>query len=165
MPKSLSFIRYWLPVLLCMGLIFFGSGDQGSFPRSSRIIAPILLWFFPQASDETVHTVVVAVRKCAHLTEYGVLALLLWRALRQPRKDEVRPWTWSHAGWALALAALYAASDEFHQLFVPPGRPRFGTCCSIASEPPWRCSACGGLADCDGSSARGLGQFALAPDG
>jgi VanZ family protein len=30
-----------------------------------------------------------------------------------------RPWDWKLAGWAFAWATAYAASDEFHQSFVP----------------------------------------------
>jgi VanZ family protein len=44
-------------------------------------------------------------RKGAHMTEYAILAVLLMRA------------TGSYA-WAFALAAAYAATDEFHQTFV-----------------------------------------------
>jgi VanZ family protein len=47
-----------------------------------------------------------------HLTAYGVLAGLLWWALRGTR---VR----YPATWALVLAVLYGATDEFHQSFVP----------------------------------------------
>ena len=90
-----------------------------SFQHSSRIIEPLVHWLLPQLSDEAVHALVVFVRKCAHLTEYAVLALLLWRALRKPSAQGRAPWRWSVAGLALALAALYAASDEIHQAFVP----------------------------------------------
>jgi VanZ family protein len=90
-----------------------------SFQRSSRIIGPVVRWLFPQMSDQAVHAVVVTVRKCAHLTEYAVLALLLWRALHKSSRRAAPSWRWSQAGWALALAALYAASDEIHQAFVP----------------------------------------------
>jgi VanZ family protein len=44
-------------------------------------------------------------RKCAHAASYALLAILLARALRS-RPD------------ALALALLYAATDELHQHFV-----------------------------------------------
>ena len=106
-------------MLAWMGLIFSASGDGASFSHSSRIIGPLVRWLFPHVSDEAIHAAVVVIRKCAHLTEYAVLALLLWRALSQARPVAARPWEWSTAGLALAVTALYAASDEFHQLFVP----------------------------------------------
>jgi VanZ family protein len=102
-----------------MVVIFSASGDRASFSHSSRIIGPLVRWLFPQLSDEAIHAIVVSVRKGAHLTEYAVLTLLLWRALRKPRRGDARPWQWSQAGLALGLTALYAASDELHQLFVP----------------------------------------------
>jgi VanZ family protein len=49
----------------------------------------------------------LVLRKLAHMTEYGVLALLWWRALR----------TRSPLPGA-AIAVAYAVSDEFHQHFV-----------------------------------------------
>jgi VanZ family protein len=102
-----------------MVVIFSASGDRASFSHSSRIIGPLVRWLFPQLSDEAIHAIVVSVRKGAHLTEYAVLTLLLWRALRKPRRGDARPWHWSEAGLALGLTALYAASDELHQIFVP----------------------------------------------
>ena len=46
-----------------------------------------------------------------HLSEYFVLgALTLWAVRRQDRRAVLL---------AMALCALYAASDEFHQAFVP----------------------------------------------
>ncbi|MGO8929209.1 MAG: VanZ family protein [Limisphaerales bacterium] len=112
-------IKYWLPLLVWMVVIFSASSDRASFQRSSRIIGPVVRWLFPHLSDNAVHAVVVTARKCAHLTEFAVLALLLWRALHKSSRRTVPSWRWSEAGLALALAALYAASDEFHQTFVP----------------------------------------------
>jgi VanZ family protein len=106
-------------VLVWMWIIFAASSDRGSFQHSSRLIGPLMRWLFPHLSDEAVHAVVVIVRKCAHLAEYAVLALLLWRAVRKPPEPNAAAWRWSEAGLALALVALYAASDEFHQTFVP----------------------------------------------
>ncbi len=110
---------YWSPLLVWMLIIFSASGDGMSFQHSSRIIGPLVHWLLPHLSDEAVHASVVFARKCAHVTEYAVLALLIWRALRRPPEPTVSSWRWSEAGLALALAALYAASDEFHQAFVP----------------------------------------------
>ena len=50
------------------------------------------------------------VRKAAHMSEYAVLAILFGLTIREYKKE---PWL------LLALAATYAATDEFHQLFVP----------------------------------------------
>jgi VanZ family protein len=117
--KFRAFLKYWLPALIWMALIFSASTDTNSFEHSSRIIAPLLHWLFPQMPDDTMHLIVLLVRKCAHLTEYAVFALLLWRALRKPMKNDPRPWIWREARLALLIVALYAASDEFHQSFVP----------------------------------------------
>jgi VanZ family protein len=69
----------------------------------------------PQAQVESIH---FFVRKCAHVTEYAVLALLLWRAFRKPVRGELRPWSWPQARLTLLIVVLYAATDEFHQQFV-----------------------------------------------
>jgi VanZ family protein len=114
-----SLLKYWFPTLIWMAIIFSGSSDSGSFQHSSRIIAPLVRWLFPHLSEEAVHAIVVFVRKCAHLTEYAVLALLFWRALRREPSPRETSWRWSKAGLALILVALYAASDEIHQSFVP----------------------------------------------
>jgi VanZ family protein len=119
MSRVRIFIKYWLPPLVWMAVIFSASSDRKSFEHSSRIIGPFLHWLFPQISDAAIHAVVLVIRKCAHLTEYAVLALLFWRALRRPAKNDPRPWSWRLAGIAVLLVALYAASDEFHQSFVP----------------------------------------------
>jgi len=54
--------------------------------------------------------------KHAHFGVYGVLAaLLVWGLTdRSPART-----TWATAAAAVALAALYGASDEWHQSFVP----------------------------------------------
>ena len=119
MLKLRPFFKYWLPVLLWMALIFSASSDTNSFAHSSRIIAPLLHWLFPRMPDDTIHFIVLVVRKCAHLTEYAMFALLLWRALRKPVKNDPRPWLWRETRLVLLMVALYAASDEFHQCFVP----------------------------------------------
>jgi VanZ family protein len=102
-----------------MCLIFAASGDAMSSQHSSRIIEPILRWLFPRMPDATVHLLVFLIRKCAHLAEYAVLGLLCWRALRKPVREDPRSWSWPAARLAFELVLLYAASDEWHQTFVP----------------------------------------------
>lgn len=114
-----GFLRYWLPVLLWCALIFGFSTEAGSTRRTSRILRPILRWLNPDISDEAIRRVQFAVRKAAHVAEYAILAVLVWRARRRPARDHRRPWDWREAGLAFAFAAAFALSDEFHQALVP----------------------------------------------
>ena len=102
-----------------MLVIFSFSADSRSSQRSSRFIGPFLHWLKPDISEVAVERIVFAVRKAAHTMEYAILALLLWRARRQPRRPDLRPWRWNEAGFAWMIATIYAASDEWHQSFVP----------------------------------------------
>lgn len=119
------FIKFWLPPLLWMSLIFIGSADSGSVNRSSRIIGPVVRWLFPAMSDAGVGTCVLIVRKGAHITEYALFAILMWRALRQHTRDDRRPWSWREPKLALICVFAYACLDEIHQLYVPGRGPSF----------------------------------------
>ena len=118
MPKFEKLVKYWLPAALWMVLIFSASADANSYHHSSSLFVPLLHWLFPWMSPELIDAIHHLFRKCGHLTEFAVLALLLWRAIRQPQTDDQRPWRWDEAGLALTIVFLYAASDEFHQIFV-----------------------------------------------
>jgi len=102
-----------------MAVIFSASSDRMSFQHSSRIIGPFLHWLLPHLSNESVESIVFVIRKCAHLTEFAILGLLLWRALRKPVRNDTRPWSWPIATRTILLVMLYAGTDEFHQAFVP----------------------------------------------
>ena len=95
-----SLISKWLPPALWAALIFYLSS------------IPDLRSDFPNDLD-------FVLRKIAHVLEYAVLAALLARAW--PRRK--------YLFWEVfAVAALYAASDEFHQLFVIG---RAGSLCDV----------------------------------
>jgi len=115
----ISFLRYWLPLAIWMFVIFSASADAQSTARTSRFLEPFLRWFNPNISAESVDIVRLLIRKAAHMAEYALLAWLAWRAWRQPRRNDARPWSWRPAAAALGVAILYAATDEFHQTFVP----------------------------------------------
>jgi VanZ like family len=112
-----SFLKYWLPVVVWLGLIFIGSTDLLSAEHTSRIIGPILRWFNPGVSIATIARVQFFVRKAAHLGEYLFLAVLLWRAFRHVSRWQKKMSMLFLAVWLICL--LFAASDEFHQSFVP----------------------------------------------
>jgi len=64
-------------------------------------------------------------RKSGHMAAFGILAVLLWRALTLSaiRRAMV---------WSLVLTVAYAATDEFHQSFTA-GRNASGVDVSIDS--------------------------------
>ena len=90
--KRVAFL--WGPVLAWAGLIFFLS----SLPDLSSGLEHDLLF-----------------RKVAHMVEYDVLAALLWRALGRSRPFSIA----ALFVLSFSLSVLYAASDEWHQSFVP----------------------------------------------
>ena len=112
--------RYWLPPILWAAVIFAASGNAFAAANTAPVLASILNAFLGRAPTpsqfETIHFLV---RKAAHLTEYGIFGALLFRAIRAGREG----WNWRWAVWAIAIAALYAASDEWHQSFVPSRTP------------------------------------------
>ena len=86
-------VAAWLPAIAWAGLIFAFSAQPN-------------LRFLSDASLDCL------VRKAGHMAVFGILALLLWRALAGTSAWR-RPWA-----WALVFAVLYAITDEFHQGFV-----------------------------------------------
>jgi VanZ family protein len=113
-----AFLKYWLPVLLWMTLIFSASADSHSSQHTSYFVEPILRWLFPKMSQDGIESIHLFIRKCGHFTEYALLALLVWRALHHT-KNHLPPWSWPKVGGTLLVVFIYAASDEFHQSFVP----------------------------------------------
>jgi VanZ family protein len=107
-----------------MGVIFTASADSLSAVRGSRYLAPILRWLFPGISEPALDRLIFCIRKCAHVGEYAVLAVLVWLALRGAGRIAPKGWVNRHAITAMAIVVLYAATDELHQTIVPT---RIGT--------------------------------------
>ncbi len=116
-----SFLKYWLPLGIWLALMFVGSTNIMSSEHTSRYMVPFLLWLKPGMSPKTIWIIIVVVRKCAHVTEYAIFALLLWRALRTVPLLQAKP-SISFAAALLGCAA-FAASDEFHQTFIKSRTP------------------------------------------
>ncbi|CAN5343394.1 VanZ family protein [soil metagenome] len=104
----------YAPVFLWIGFILYLSSPNGSMTETSRIIGPLLKFFFPAITDETLKFVHAIVRKAAHLTEYAILALLAFRALSLSMVARVR----LRMYWLpVVVVALIASIDEFNQSF------------------------------------------------
>jgi VanZ family protein len=105
-----------------MGLIFMASTDAFSAAHTGSVLVPFLLRLFPRISAETLDFIHFCIRKGAHLTEYAVLGILLWRAIPEHRRHPEAA-DWWRAGLALIVATVYGATDEYHQSFVPSRGP------------------------------------------
>jgi VanZ family protein len=102
-------------VIVWAAVIFTFSTDTFSSDHTQGIIFGILHTFLPYAPNETLSTLHDFIRKCGHFGEYFIFGLLLFRALRAPGTG----WQLRWACLAILIAALYASSDEIHQIFVP----------------------------------------------
>jgi VanZ family protein len=118
-----AFVARWLPVLVWAGVISAFSTQWFSGERTGRIIIPLLALLFPRASHAELLAIHHAIRKAAHVFEYLVLGLLLFRALHIPGRSVRRA-----AAIALGLAAAYSGVDELHQVLVPGRGPAVADC-------------------------------------
>jgi VanZ family protein len=125
------FLKYWLPVLLWMSLIFVGSTDLLSGSRTARFLAPILHWLFPHLAASGLDQMQFIIRKLGHLTEYAILALLIWRLINHYQFRTLHPRLEIQAIQAWVLATIYAVTDEYHQSFY---RSRFASPWDVAID-------------------------------
>ena len=93
-------LRFWFPLILWMLVIFSFSS-------------------FPTAKTSHVYWQDFVVKKLAHITEYAIFTVLLYRALINSSMGKKKA-----AILSILLAVLYGASDEFHQSFTPGREPR-----------------------------------------
>lgn len=88
-----GFFKYWAPLYIYAGIIFFVSGISKPLPE---IDVP----YFD---------------KLLHVLEYGIFAILAGRAFKNSSKEKI----FENFKILAALAAItYGISDEFHQSFV-----------------------------------------------
>jgi VanZ family protein len=115
----MRWLKLWWPALVWAVVISIFSTGAFTSENTSRFIIPLLRWFLPHSSTETLSELHHLIRKSAHFVEYFILSLLVLRGIRAGRKE-------THFGWALfaiGIVAGYAALDEFHQSFVPGRGP------------------------------------------
>jgi VanZ family protein len=118
-------LRRWLPALVWAAVIWSFSTGWFSGERTAALILPVLAALLPGVTTADLLAFHQGIRKLAHFTEFLILSVLLYRALRGGQR-----WNARAAGFAFTLAGVYAVSDEFHQWFVP-GRTAAATDCLI----------------------------------
>ena len=88
-------LKRWLPAVFLMSVVFYLSSQPGNeLPNFGSLD--------------------FIVKKGGHMLGYGLLSLTYWHGMGR------RP---ASAKWAWLLSLLYAATDEYHQTFVPGRHP------------------------------------------
>ncbi len=109
----------WLLPVSWMAIIYLFSTDLFSAAETGRILSLVAAYLFPHLSPQVLEGFHHVIRKLGHVTEYGILATLLFRAFRLG----------AHRGFVqagvktLLVVFVYAVTDEFHQCFVPSRSP------------------------------------------
>ncbi len=90
-----NIIKLWFPVFLWCALIYYLSS-------------------IPSLKSDFSSDIDFILRKIAHMTEYGILTLLLFRAYFKSNGFTIK----KSISFAIIFALTYAFTDEYHQLFV-----------------------------------------------
>lgn len=107
---------FWWAMTLAWAALIFHLSTQTFSPDFSRgLLARTLHLLHLSLSWRTFALLDDSLRKVAHLIEYGIFALLLyrltcekWRGFWQPRRALI----------CILVAAAFSLTDEFHQMFV-----------------------------------------------
>jgi VanZ family protein len=109
-------ILAWVWVAAWGAVIWSLGGDAFSATETNRWLMPFFRWLFGEIDADTRYQTYGLIRKFAHLTEYGILALLTFRAaLIAASRAQLATAAWT----ALFIVAALAAADEARQTFSP----------------------------------------------
>lgn len=127
----------WLPAVSIMILIFcFSSQEAKESSALSEGVSQRMVYLYDEiqagmfggehlgearcmAYAKAIETFV---RKAAHMTEYGILAMSITFAMGVGKNSLYQKRRWSSKRlviYSWLFTSAYAATDEFHQLFVP----------------------------------------------
>jgi VanZ family protein len=107
-------LGHWFPAIFVAILISVFSTQYFAAERTGGVILPVLHWLFPWATHRMLHLFHSGIRKAAHVTEFGIFSITVFRGIRAGRSG----WKFNWAFATLVIAVLYAALDEWHQSFV-----------------------------------------------
>ena len=116
---SPSVWKAWIPAIIWLGIIAIESTASLSSENTGRILYPVLHFLFglDPVRFLTWHFLI---RKTGHVIGYAVLSILLFRAWRATVAVKNNPsWSLVWGRIALAMTALVASLDEWHQRFLP----------------------------------------------
>ena len=116
-PRSRAeFVRYWLPVGLWLIIVGLTSSASAAGSRTLALLQWLVTTFHLPLTWPQVIELHFLLRKTGHFCNYGILSLLIFRAVRDGADV-----TWRGVWMALALLGtlLVASADETHQYYTP----------------------------------------------
>ena len=113
--------KYWIPAIGVAVLISTFSTDYFSSAETASFLIPLLRHLLPGADPHTLYRIHTAIRKLAHITEFGIFSTAVFHGVRGERYG----WKFQWALITLLIAVGYAGLDEWHQSFVPVREARF----------------------------------------
>lgn len=118
----------WMCIIFAFSAQTKEESGEVSHSVTYQMVNSTSIFFHLGLSEERVQEIANAiegfVRKMAHMTEYGILSVLIFIWIGQWEMSLLR-----RGGTASGAAAVYAATDEIHQLFVPGRSGRFTDVC------------------------------------
>ena len=114
MQKKINRVLRWVLLIAWLIFIFIMSNTPGDLStEQSNVVVRLIGKMGGDISGEFKNTISFCVRKAAHISEYIILFILVYRVIViYIKKEKARL-------YAVIIIFLYASSDEFHQYFVP----------------------------------------------
>jgi VanZ family protein len=111
--RRLTPVERWLPLAVWLTIIYFFSTDAFSGTQTFGLFQQVARFLLPGVSQETLELLHAVFRKAGHVSEYFVLGVLTFRALRGVLPDSM-----SAANVTMAFVLAIASADEFHQMLT-----------------------------------------------
>jgi VanZ family protein len=105
----------WVPVALWLVVIMLESTDLMSSQHTGSVLLSLLVPVFGPIDPVKFDVFHYLLRKSGHFIGYGILSLLLFRALRSTVTQRLV----SVGLLSVALTGVVASLDEWHQTYIP----------------------------------------------
>lgn len=114
-PGHLPAFVWWATTIAWTLTIYELSTSTYGVSLTGWLLAEFLRITGIHVSEATFHSIHFLVRKLAHVSEYGIYALLLYGSFGGGKDFR---WSWRRAMICVVIASGYSLTDELHQWFV-----------------------------------------------
>jgi VanZ family protein len=131
-PSLRSLANRWWPVAVWLVVLRIESSDFASSANTFGLLYRIATAIFGPINPSILMMLNGVMRKSGHFVGYGVLSLLVFRALKYTQYDRLRLvlqrrwglffrdlWRFEWAEIAVLFTLVAASFDELHQVFIP----------------------------------------------